>query len=156
MSHDSAAGEARTEVSRRHLLHGAAVAGVAVPLLSACGSDETGSPEGGDTGGGSDNGSGDGASGATVAVADVPVGGGVILTDAQIVVTQPTEGDFKAFTAICTHRQCPVDTVSEGTINCPCHGSKYAIEDGSVVAGPAPQPLAPKEVAVKGDQVSVT
>lgn len=149
------AGESRPEFSRRHVLHGAAIAGVAVPLLAACGSDEASSPEGGDTAGGSENGSGGGEA-ATVATADVPVGGGAILTDAQVVVTQPTEGEFKAFTAVCTHRQCIVDTVSEGTINCPCHGSKYSIEDGSVAAGPAPQPLAEKEVAVEGDQITVS
>ncbi len=139
------------DVTRRHVLHGAALAGVAVPLLAACGSDEADAPADDGTEGGSGNGGG-----ATVPTSDVPVGGGAILADAQVVVTQPTEGDFKAFTAVCTHRQCIVETVSDGTINCPCHGSKFSIEDGSVVGGPAPQPLAPKEVAVEGDQVSVT
>src|SRR5690349_21614422 len=65
------------------------------------------------------------------AVSEVPVGGGLILTAEKIVITQPTEGDFKAFTAVCTHQSCLVTGVDE-TINCTCHGSKFSIEDGAV------------------------
>lgn len=80
--------------------------------------------------------------------ADVPVGGGVIL-DLQdgIVVTQPSAGVFKAFTAVCTHEGCVVTSVSDGTILCPCHGSKFRIADGSVAEGPAKSPL--KAIPVK-------
>ncbi|HYF74354.1 MAG TPA: Rieske (2Fe-2S) protein, partial [Nocardioides sp.] len=74
--------------------------------------------------------------------ADVPVGGGVIYADQKIVVTQPTEGEFQAFSSICTHQNCPVTAVKDGTINCTCHGSKFSIEDGSVATGPATKPLA--------------
>ena len=81
------------------------------------------------------------AGGKLAATADVPVGGGVVLADAQLVITQPKAGTFKAFSAICTHQGCAVSTVENGTINCPCHGSEFAITDGSVVAGPAPKPL---------------
>jgi Rieske Fe-S protein len=95
-------------------------------------------------------------SGPSVAVADVPVGGGVILEDADYVITQPTAGEFKAFSKICTHMQCPVGSVEGGTINCPCHGSKYSIEDGSVVNPPAPDPLEEAEVTISGDRVVVT
>jgi Rieske Fe-S protein len=86
---------------------------------------------------------------------DVPVGGGTIYADAKVVVTQPTAGTFKAFTSICTHQGCPVASVTGGTINCNCHGSKYAIADGSVVGGPAPAPLAPKQIAVSGDTITL-
>ncbi|WP_141277682.1 Rieske (2Fe-2S) protein [Pseudonocardia hydrocarbonoxydans] len=81
------------------------------------------------------------------AVADVPVGGGVILADRDTVVTQPVEGEFRAFSATCTHEGCLVATVTD-TINCTCHGSTYAVADGSVVAGPAPSPLAERAVMV--------
>ena len=87
--------------------------------------------------------------------ADVPVGGGVVLTRQKLVVTQPTKGDFKGFSAICTHQGCPVATVENGTINCPCHGSKFSVEDGSVASGPATRPLAAKKIAVDGDQISL-
>jgi Rieske Fe-S protein len=91
-----------------------------------------------------------------VATSEVPVGGGVILEDADYVITQPTAGEFKAFSKICTHEGCPVGSVADGTINCPCHGSKYSIEDGSVVNPPAPDPLEEAEVTVAGDRVVVT
>ncbi len=95
-------------------------------------------------------------SGPSVATSEVPVGGGVILKDTDYVITQPTAGEFKAFSKICTHQGCPVGSVSDGTINCPCHGSKYSIEDGSVVNPPASDPLEEAEVTVSGGKVVVT
>jgi len=86
----------------------------------------------------------------------VPVGGGKIFADASVVVTQPTAGTFKAFSSICTHQGCAVSTVSGGTINCPCHGSKFNITDGSVANGPAKKPLPAKQVTSTGGQLSVT
>jgi len=94
------------------------------------------------------------AAGAKIAAtADVPVGGGVVVKADKIVVTQPKKGEFKAFSAVCTHAGCVVAEVANGTINCPCHGSKYSIVDGSVVAGPAPKPLPAKAVAVDGAEI---
>ena len=87
---------------------------------------------------------------------EIPVGGGKIFAPQQIVVTQPVKGTFKAFSSICTHLSCPVATVANGTINCDCHGSKYAIKDGSVVHGPAPRPLPPKQITVTGDTITET
>src|SRR5207248_974836 len=84
------------------------------------------------------------AGGPLAQTSEIPVGGGKIFADASVVVTQPTTGQFKAFSSICTHQQCPVTSVSGGTINCPCHGSKYSIADGSVKSGPAPKPLPSK------------
>jgi len=86
---------------------------------------------------------------------DIPVGGGVIFAPNQVVVTQPVKGTFKAFSSICTHQGCPVATVANGIINCDCHGSKYAIADGSVVNGPAPQPLPPKQITISGDSITL-
>ncbi|WP_405815348.1 Rieske (2Fe-2S) protein [Streptomyces sp. NBC_01390] len=85
--------------------------------------------------------------------ADIPVGGGKIFKDEQVVVTQPKEGDFKAFTSICTHQQCPVANVKDGTINCTCHGSKFNITDGSVANPPAARPLAEKKITVTGNSI---
>ena len=42
---------------------------------------------------------------------------------------------------------------ANGTINCPCHGSRYAITDGSVVQGPARTGLRVEQVAVDGDEI---
>ena len=95
------------------------------------------------------------AAGALVSTADVPVGGGVILAARSVVVTQPTAGTFKAFDTTCTHQGCTVNEVAGGTINCPCHGSKFNVADGSVAAGPAPSPLPEKAVKVDGNAVSL-
>jgi Rieske Fe-S protein len=90
---------------------------------------------------------------ALATTADVPEGGGMIIDGKNIVITQPQAGSFKAFTAICTHQGCIVNSVADGTIDCPCHGSRFSIKDGSVVNGPAPSPLAP--VAIKVDGTSI-
>jgi Rieske Fe-S protein len=87
------------------------------------------------------------------AVADVPVGGGLVLAAQGIVLTQPVAGTIKGFSATCTHQGCTVAEVTGGTINCPCHGSKFAVTDGSVTAGPAPSPLPEKAVTVQGGSV---
>jgi Rieske Fe-S protein len=84
---------------------------------------------------------------------DVPAGGGKILADKKIVITQPRAGSFEAFTAVCTHQGCTVSSVSGGTINCPCHGSKFSLTNGSVVAGPAPSALAPVGIKVQGTSI---
>jgi Rieske Fe-S protein len=86
-------------------------------------------------------------------ISDVPAGGGKILADKKIVITQPRAGSFAAFTAVCTHLGCTVSSVSGGTINCPCHGSKFSISNGSVVAGPAPSALAPVSIKVQGTSI---
>ena len=93
---------------------------------------------------------------ALASTADIPVGGGKILTDKKIVITEPQAGSFKAFTAVCTHQACIVNTVSGGTINCPCHGSQFSITNGSVVHGPAPSPLAPVSIEVQGTSIVQT
>jgi Rieske Fe-S protein len=96
---------------------------------------------------------GTGASAALASTADIPVGGGKILTAQKIVITQPQAGAFHAFTAICTHQGCIVDAVSGGTIDCPCHGSKYSAVNGSVVNGPATLPLAAVSIKVQGTSI---
>lgn len=84
---------------------------------------------------------------------DIPVGGGKIFADRKVVVTQPTEGEFMAFSAICTHVGCTVANVEEGTIDCPCHGARFSVMDAAVVAGPAPRPLPAREITVSGDRI---
>jgi len=103
---------------------------------------------------GSGAGSGGGGGAAVLAkTSDVPVGGGTILTDKKIVITQPQSGTFHAFTAVCTHAGCTVGSVSSGTINCPCHGSRFNINNGSVVNGPAASPLALINIKVQGTSI---
>ena len=92
---------------------------------------------------------------AEVPISAVPVGGGVILADEQVVITQPQEGVFQAFSAVCTHQGCVVSEVSDGTINCPCHGSRYSIVDGSVVQRPAQKSLHSYPLSLTGDTIIV-
>jgi len=79
---------------------------------------------------------------------EIPVGGGAIYTAAKVVVTQPATGQYKAFSAVCTHVGCIVNKVADGTIGCPCHGSEFRITNGAVVTGPAMAPLAAKQVKI--------
>ena len=81
-------------------------------------------------------------------LADIPVGGGKVFPDQKVVLTQPTAGVIKAYSATCTHQGCTVEGVSGGTINCPCHGSAFKVGDGSVAAGPAKRALPTVRVTV--------
>lgn len=87
---------------------------------------------------------------------EIPVGGGKILSDYKIVITQPTKGDFKAFTAVCTHQHCTVGDIRDGVIECPCHGSEFSVKDGSVEQGPAKAALPAFKVKVTGDGIAVS
>ncbi|WP_338087273.1 Rieske (2Fe-2S) protein, partial [Nonomuraea zeae] len=87
--------------------------------------------------------------------ADVPVGGGKLIEDLQVVVTQPTEGVYKAFSSVCTHKGCAVSTPKENIIRCACHGSEFAADSGKATKGPATAPLASFQVKVEGDGIVV-
>jgi Rieske Fe-S protein len=87
------------------------------------------------------------------AASDIPVGGGKIYTAAKVVVTQPARGQYKAFSAVCTHVGCIMSEVANGTIDCPCHGGQFKITNGAVVAGPPPSPLPARPVKVVNGQV---
>jgi Rieske Fe-S protein len=162
-----------TDKISRRTLGGLAAAGVGVPLLAACGSDDSsGTASDPNTPSSSAPASASSSSSAapteTAGSASAPagealtqasaieVGGGAIFADQEVVVTQPSEGEFKCFTAICTHQGCLVSSVSDGTINCDCHGSSFSIEDGEVEAGPATFPLAEVPISVSGDSISLT
>ncbi|MBJ7357024.1 Rieske (2Fe-2S) protein [Nocardioides sp.] len=152
-----------TQVSRRTVT-GLATAGLSLPLLAACGDDsdtasDPGTGSGSSSGGGStpsqaeSSSGGGGGSDALASTSDIEVGGGTIFADEQVVVTQPSEGEFKAFNTTCTHQGCPVQSVSDGTINCDCHGSKFSISDGSPESGPATSPLEEVGITVEGDSI---
>ena len=88
-----------------------------------------------------------------VAASDVPVGGGRVLAEQGVVVTQPEAGTFAAFGAVCPHQGCLVDQVTDAGITCPCHGSVFALADGAPLEGPATSGLEPRQVSVAGDRV---
>ena len=145
-----------TTFDRRTVLAGAC--GACAVALAGCAAYGPGQPASAPAPAGQAGGSGSGGaavpSGTLTSTADVPVGGGVILAEAALVITQPKKGEFKAFSAICTHQGCTVSTVESGTIDCPCHGSQFAITDGSVVTGPATKPLDAKKIKVSGTSIT--
>lgn len=140
---------------RRHVLGGAVTAGVAVPFLAACGGDASDSSDSDSGGSGSGEGEAPSSGEALATTADIEVGGGTIFGDAEVVVVQPTDGEFLGYTAICTHQGCVVASVEDGLIKCGCHGSEFSIEDGSVQGGPATGPLKEVPLTVDGDQITI-
>ena len=146
-----------TEPTRRSVLAGAAGLSATV-ALAACG-DDSGTDDSGDSGS-NNGGAGTGATtatsaagGALGALADIPVGGGKFFEAQKVVVTQPTAGEVKAFSTVCTHQGCAVNKIDNGLIRCPCHMSGFRIADGSVESGPAPRPLVSVTVKVENGQV---
>ncbi|WP_424531580.1 Rieske (2Fe-2S) protein [Sphaerisporangium viridialbum] len=152
-----------TDTTRRAVMLGASGAGLAVVLTACSGYDAATTAGSGDSSSDSapassaGDAAGDAAAGSSglAKTSDIPKGGGKIFKKEKIVVTQPNDGEFKAFSAICTHQGCPVASISDGTINCPCHGSKFSIADGSVSNGPASEPLAEKQIKVEGGSISL-
>jgi nitrite reductase/ring-hydroxylating ferredoxin subunit len=146
-----------TRATRRGVLAGVGLAGLA-GAISACSSGGSSSSSGGT---GSDAGAGaapaatsaSGGGSALGSTNQIPVGGGTVFSSDKVVVTQPTPCDFKGFSAVCTHMQCTVGQVAGGTIDCPCHGSKFSVKDGSVVSGPAPSPLPAQTIKVTGTNI---
>ena len=155
-----------TRATRRGVLAGVGLVGLA-GAVSACGSGGSNSSSAATnaappaTGGGSAPSSAAGGAGSSVGVqgsalattSEIPVGSGKIFTSEKVVVTQPNSDDFKAFSAVCTHMGCIVSTISNGTIDCPCHGSQYSISTGAVVRGPAPSPLPSQSIKVTGTNI---
>ncbi len=135
------------QVPRKTVIAGAGV-GLAAAALAACSNGDSAQPGVSPESGSSSSSAAAGE--ALTKTGDVPVGSGVIV--GETVVTQPTAGDYKAFSAVCTHAGCLVNSVADGTIDCPCHGSKFSL-DGAVVNGPAKKPLEPVAITVQGDSI---
>lgn len=148
--------------SRRALLARAGAGGAvlgAAGLLAACGG--TGEPAasgGAGSASGSDSSSaaGGSGSGAGVPTSEVPEGTAVVVEvgGEDVVLAQPTAGQYVAFSATCTHAGGKVQADQGTEVRCPLHGSVFdAGKDGAVVTGPATSPLPAKTVTQDGDQL---
>ena len=90
--------------------------------------------------------------------ADVAPGAAVEFTDEetsqQAILVHLESGDFRAYSAICTHRACTVNYSSSGELACPCHGSVFDSANGAaVIEGPAKRPLPEIPVEVRNGEV---
>ncbi|HSK57732.1 MAG TPA: Rieske (2Fe-2S) protein [Actinomycetospora sp.] len=140
-----------TGPSRRTVLCGLAVALAAPGALAACssaGEFQPGTPTTTSAAGG----------GAGVPLAEVPVGGGTILTvgERTVLVVQPTAGTVKAFDASCPHQGTTVDPPQGGVITCPNHLSQFDAATGAVRKGPADTGLTEVPARVVDGVVQVT
>jgi Rieske Fe-S protein len=147
--------ETETATSRRVVLGSAAAIGAGA-VLAACGRGTeqpkgTANPTPEPPARGSDGDAGTPAGSAS----DVPVGSGIISDKAKAVVTQPNGGQFKAFDWTCTHKGCAVNKVEGDTIFCPCHGSQYSVDDGSVKKGPATRGLTELTIVENGGELFI-
>ncbi|MEU0844551.1 Rieske (2Fe-2S) protein [Streptomyces sp. NPDC005962] len=153
--------------TRRAVVSAAGAAGLAA-ALTACGKEDSSDSDSSQNAGSAQESAGSGQSGAAgdssggggggmelAKTSQIPEGGGMVFKDHKVVVTQPSSGQFKAFSSICTHQGCSVGDVSDGTINCPCHQSKFDISDGSPKGGPATKALPGAKITVEGTSIKM-
>lgn len=156
-----------TSLTRRRALAGLAGTGLGLPLVGACADDgASGAPTASDatpagptptpaaeaTGEAGPDAPAETGAEVLASTDDIPVGGGVVYTDSRVVVTQPEAGEFRCFSAVCTHSGCLVSGVST-SITCSCHASSFDLATGEVLGGPAPAPLPAVDFTIKKDQV---
>ncbi len=132
-------------LNRRHVLGGVAATVVGLPVLSGCGGSDVTATDPTVRKSGV----------AVAATTDVPVGGCAVFPEQKMVLTQPSEGEFKDFSSVCTHKSCTVSASTDGYIPCMCHGSQFSLTDGSVLEGPATAPLPEVPIAVEGDEITI-
>lgn len=149
----------RVDADRRIVFQGLGALGVAAALAACGGSGGSagGYGSGPDSSSSGAEGTAEPGPGTVLATTDqIPVGGGIVLSERQLVITQPSQGAYKAFSAVCTHQGCLVSTPTNGSIPCNCHGSRFDAATGEVTGGPAPSPLAEVAVTVEGNQILST
>lgn len=88
---------------------------------------------------------------AEVAATEVPIGSAVIVD--KIIIAQPTEGQFVAYSTTCPHQGSPITQVDGDTVRCPSHGSVFNIATGEPVSGPAATGMSTVPVREEGDAV---
>jgi cytochrome b6-f complex iron-sulfur subunit len=73
-----------------------------------------------------------------------------------VILVRNAAGDFRAFSATCTHLDCTVQFRKDmGLIWCACHNGRYDL-NGRNVAGPPPRPLDEYRVVIQGEDISIS
>ncbi|MFD0373503.1 Rieske (2Fe-2S) protein [Streptomyces sp. NPDC059071] len=130
--------------TRRTVLKGAALAGAAGLGVAACSTDskvghaQNPTPT---------------APVALGAPDEVPVGGAKLYREQRVLVHCPAQGQYKAFSAQCTHAGCVLDKIENNEGNCPCHGSRFDVTTGKALQGPATVPLPEVPVRVENGRL---
>lgn len=76
--------------------------------------------------------------------------------DHPALLVRTAEGDYLAFSAVCTHLGCTVQYRADlREIWCPCHNGKYDLH-GRNISGPPPRPLTVFQVNVQGKEIYVS
>ncbi|GGS95500.1 hypothetical protein GCM10010286_20610 [Streptomyces toxytricini] len=81
------------------------------------------------------------------------MGGAKLYRERKLIVSCPAEGQYKAFSAQCTHAGCVLDKIVQGEGNCPCHGSRFDTATGKPLRGPATDPLPEVPVRAEGGRL---
>ena len=91
-------------------------------------------------------------------LSEVPVNSGKIFKfgNKPGILVHTATGEFKAFSAVCTHLECIVQYRDDTKqIWCACHNGQYNLS-GKNIGGPPPRPLEEYQVNTRGDDVVVT
>jgi Rieske Fe-S protein len=91
-------------------------------------------------------------------VSEVPPNSGKIFKfgNKPGILVHTAAGEFKAFSAVCTHLECIVQYRDDTKqIWCACHNGQYNLS-GQNIGGPPPRPLEEFKVNRRGDDVVVT
>ncbi len=165
------------KISRKTFVRLAAALGVgaASASVAACGGSSSGGSSGnsgGNSGGGSNgqakNQASSGGNSKDQAKSQAPSGGAAVAKESEVAVGSAVkfkdggkdavlvhleDGDFVAYSAVCTHAGCTV-AYKNAQLACPCHGSIFDPANGAeVVSGPAQTPLAEIPVEVRNGEV---
>ena len=89
-----------------------------------------------------------------VAKTEVPVGSAVVLD--KVIIAQPTEGQFVAYSSTCPHEFKKITQVQGDTVRCTAHGSTFNIADGSVLQGPAVRGMRVLDLKEEGGRLVAT
>lgn len=129
-----------------------------VSFFTSCSSDGDDTPNGGDppvTGTGITVSGNEITVNLDIATALANTGGWALVTAARVLIVNLGDNEFSALTSVCTHSNCDRNwTFANDVFTCTCHGSRFST-DGTVINGPALQPLRSFPTTLEGNTLKV-